>query len=213
MRCSSNCVWACCRSAPDEFELECGVRLRVWNTGKRRHCLVCCRRGRRDGLPRCERDRTAVADDGPASPGNWTLAGAATTGPRSVLWWCCQVSSDLVTPFWTGTDNPTPFAVSDQITPPDTDWLSVLMCRERTGPSWYCCGFLDAFLLMCLLAECRCWVNEWLILWLKPWPFYMVFLLFICPSIGRLISTKVLTQELWWKTALVSGVVSRDWRL
>jgi len=36
---------------------------------------------------------------------------------------------------------------------------------------------------------------------LKPWPFYMVFSLFICPSIGRLaslvcvaISTKVLTK-------------------
>ena len=29
MRCSSNCVWVCCRSAPEEFELECGVRLRV----------------------------------------------------------------------------------------------------------------------------------------------------------------------------------------
>ena len=67
-------------------------------------------------------------------------------------------------------------------------------------------------------AECRCWMNKWLTLWLKPWPFYMVFSLFICPSIGRLarlvgvaISTKVLSQELWWKTALVSGVVSRHW--
>ena len=35
-----------------------------------------------------------------------------------------------LTPFWTVTDNPTPFAVNDQITPPDTDWLSVLMCRD-----------------------------------------------------------------------------------
>ena len=40
-----------------------------------------------------------------------------------------------------------------------------------------------------------------LTLWLKPWPFYMVFVVFICPSIGRLaslvgvvISTKVLNQ-------------------
>jgi len=87
-------------------------------------------------LAACEQDRTAVADDGPASPGNWMLAvGAATTGLRSVSCWCCQVSSDVVTPFWTVSDNPTPFAVTDQITPPDTDWLSVLLCRERTGPS------------------------------------------------------------------------------
>jgi len=55
-------------------ELECGVRLRVWNTGRRGKVLAAC-----------ERDRTAVADDGLASPGNWTLAvGAATTGLRSV---------------------------------------------------------------------------------------------------------------------------------
>jgi len=40
-------------------ELECGVCLRVWNTGGR--CKV---------LAACERDGTAVADDGPASPGN-----------------------------------------------------------------------------------------------------------------------------------------------
>ena len=55
MRCSSNCVWICWW----EFELECGVRLRVWNTGRR--CKV---------LAACKRDGTAVADDGPASPGN-----------------------------------------------------------------------------------------------------------------------------------------------
>jgi len=44
------------------------------------------------------------------------------------------VSSDVVTPFGTVTDNPTPFAVSDQITPHDTDWLSVLMSGGVPGP-------------------------------------------------------------------------------
>ena len=29
-----------------------------------------------------------------------------------------------LTPSWTVTDNPTPFAVNDPITPPVTDWLS-----------------------------------------------------------------------------------------
>jgi len=43
--------------------------------------------------------------------------------------------SDDVTPFWTVTDNPTPFRGLRRITPSDTDWLSVFMCSERTGPS------------------------------------------------------------------------------
>ena len=99
-------------------------------------------------------------------------------------------------------------------------------CHRPNYSSW-CVGNVLAFLDACLniledvsSAECRCWMNKWLTLWLKPWPFYMVFSLFICPSIGRLarlvgvsISTKVLSQVMWWKAALVSGVVSRDWRL
>ena len=73
-------------------------------------------------LAACERDSTDVADDGRANSG-------PALGVAKML------SGDVITPFQTDTDNQTPFAVSDQITPPDTDWLSVLMCRERTGPS------------------------------------------------------------------------------
>jgi len=43
------------------------------------------------------------------------------------------VSSDVVTPFGTVTDNPTPFVVNDHITP-DTDLLSVLMSGGVPGP-------------------------------------------------------------------------------
>ena len=80
-------------------------------------------------LATCERNRTAVADDGPASPGNSNHGFAL--GVVMVL---LGVKRRL-TPFWTVTDNPTPFAVNNPITPPDMDWLSILMCRERTGPS------------------------------------------------------------------------------
>ena len=80
----------------------------------------------------------------------WTIAGQApgtrrqlsarqTPCPRSVSWWCCQTTLLL------------------------TRSGCVLMCRERTGPSWYCCG-----LSWCLLEySCRClfyWMpmlNEW----------------------------------------------------
>ena len=69
----------------------------------------------------------ALAEDGPASPGNSNHG--LTLGVVMI-----DVKRRL-TPFWTVTDNPTPFAVNDQITPPVTDWLSVSMCRERTGSS------------------------------------------------------------------------------
>ena len=66
-------------------------------------------------LAACERDRTALAEDGPASPGNGSHGLAL--GVVMVL---LGVKRRL-TPFWTVTDNPTPFAVNDPITPPDTD--------------------------------------------------------------------------------------------
>jgi len=66
-------------------------------------------------LAECGRNRTALAEDGPASPGN-SNHGLAL-GVVMVL---LGVKRRL-TPFWTVTDNPTPFVVTDQITPPDTD--------------------------------------------------------------------------------------------
>ena len=64
------------------------------------------------------------------------LARCSLRASRAELWWrtmaglalgvVMMLSYDVITPFWT---------VTDQITPPDTDWLSVLMCRERTGPA------------------------------------------------------------------------------
>ena len=79
-------------------------------------------------LAACKRDRTALAEDGPASPGNGNHGLAL--GVVMVL---LGVKRRL-TPFWTVTDNPTPFAVNDPITPPDTDWLSVLMSGGVPGP-------------------------------------------------------------------------------
>jgi len=72
------------------------------------------------------------------------------------------------------------------------NWLSVLMCRGLTGPSWYsCCSvFLEiaaGFLDVGLNDSCECvfcWMPMLNNLRLKPWPFYMDFLLFTCPSIG-----------------------------
>jgi len=64
---------------------------------------------------------------------------AAEQPPCSRRVSCTLGVNDVVTPFWTVTDNPTPFAVIDQITPTDTDWLSVLICREITGLSVYRC--------------------------------------------------------------------------
>ena len=125
------------------------MRLRVCDTGRRWHYLVCCRRGRwlDEVLATCERDRTALAEDEPASPGN---------GNHGLALGVVMVLLDVkrrLTPFWT---------VTDPITPPVTDGLSVLMSGGVPGPRGIVAGqsgvdhCLDAFLLMCLLAQCRC---------------------------------------------------------
>jgi len=57
------------------------------------------------------------------------------------------VSGDVVTPFWTVTDNPTPFCGLRQITPSDTELAVVLMC-------WKVWPFL--MLLLVALSESWC---------------------------------------------------------
>jgi len=167
MRCVSNLSGLLVVCTSWELKLECGVRLRVWDTGRKWHYLVCCRRGRWLGavLATCERDRTALADDGPASPGNGNhglalgivmiLSGVKRRcysswyglAVRLDEWWCAR---------------------------------STRHCGRAVGHwslSW--CFLVD-------VSSCSMpMLSEWMTLWLKPWPFYMVLLVSsVLPLVG-----------------------------
>jgi len=74
MRCSSNYVWTGCWSAPDESWT--GMRSAPGRVEHRQKAALSgllspwTMKWLGEGLAACKRDRTAVADDGPARPGN-----------------------------------------------------------------------------------------------------------------------------------------------